>query len=104
MAGAAGMGVQNAASRLSLNELAPTTVMTGNVTQLIIDLIDVAGGKAEAAVRTRIDKFLWPILAFGAGAIGGAFAYMRAGFPALLLPVAILLFFTWRQTSAKPAS
>ena len=35
--GAAAMGTQNAASRLVWSSLAPTTVMTGNVTQLVID-------------------------------------------------------------------
>src|SRR5258708_36260206 len=40
MLGAAAMGVQNAAARLAFGDLAPTTVMTGNVTQIVIDLVD----------------------------------------------------------------
>lgn len=90
MAGAAAMGVQNAASRLAFSDIAPTTVMTGNVTQLVIDLVDILRGSADTAVRGRISKFLWPILAFGFGAIGGAYAYLYAHFWALLLPIAIL--------------
>ncbi|WP_394782273.1 YoaK family protein [Undibacterium sp.] len=93
MSGAAAMGVQNAASRLALSDIAPTTVMTGNVTQLVIDLVDILRGSADTAVRGRITKFLWPIVAFGVGAIGGAFAYMHLQFWALLLPIAILGWF-----------
>ena len=89
--GAAAMGVQNAAARLAFSELTPTTVMTGNVTQLVIDLVDLARGAAGAPVRQRVQKFLWPILAFAVGAISGAFAYVYAGFWALALPVLMLL-------------
>ncbi|MFZ6644090.1 YoaK family protein [Undibacterium sp. TJN25] len=93
MSGAAAMGVQNAASRLALSDIAPTTVMTGNVTQLVIDLVDILRGSADTAVRGRITKFLWPIVAFGVGAIGGAFAYVHLQFWALLLPIVILGWF-----------
>jgi uncharacterized membrane protein YoaK (UPF0700 family) len=90
MFGAAGMGVQNAASRLALSMLTPTTVMTGNVTQLVIDLLDLTCPAPDPAVRERIVKFLWPIVAFAAGAIGGAFGYVNLSFWALLLPIGIL--------------
>ncbi|SMF10402.1 YoaK family protein [Pseudogulbenkiania subflava] len=90
MFGAAGMGVQNAASRLALSKLTPTTVMTGNVTQLVIDLLDLTCPTPDPAVRERIVKFLWPILAFAVGAIGGAFGYVNLSFWALLLPIGIL--------------
>lgn len=90
MTGAAAMGVQNAASRLVWSELAPTTVMTGNVTQLVIDLVDLARASAAPGTLSRLWKFLWPVLAFGLGAISAAFAYHYAGFYALLGPMAIL--------------
>ncbi len=93
MAGAAAMGVQNAASKLAMNDIAPTTVMTGNVTQLVIDLVDLIRGSTDTAIPIRISKFLWPIIAFGLGAIGGAYAYLYAHFWALLLPIAILGWF-----------
>ncbi|BBB62419.1 hypothetical protein UNDKW_4146 [Undibacterium sp. KW1] len=67
IAGAAAMGVQNAASRLVWTELAPTTVMTGNVTQIVIDLVDILRGSAAAGTKARLWKFLWPVLAFGVG-------------------------------------
>ena len=90
MFGAAGMGVQNAASRLALSKLTPTTVMTGNVTQLVIDVLDLTCPTPDPAVRERIVKFLWPILAFAIGAIGGAFGFASLSFWALLLPVGLL--------------
>ena len=98
--GAAAMGVQNAAAKLLLSSLTPTTVMTGNVTQLVIDLVDVARGGADQAIHRRCAKFLWPILAFGAGCIGGAFAYIYAGFYGLLPAIALLAWLAW---DAKPA-
>ncbi len=90
MAGAAAMGVQNAASRLAFSDLAPTTVMTGNVTQLVIDAVDVLRGHTDAAVRERIAKFFWPMVAFGLGAVSGAYAYLYLQFWGLLTPIAIL--------------
>jgi uncharacterized membrane protein YoaK (UPF0700 family) len=91
MAGAAAMGVQNAASRLVWSDIAPTTVMTGNVTQVVIDLLDLIGGDSDGAARQRIHKFLWPVLAFGLGAVSGAFACVAWQFWSLLLPILILL-------------
>jgi uncharacterized membrane protein YoaK (UPF0700 family) len=94
MLGAAAMGVQNAASRLAFGELAPTTVMTGNVTQLVIDLVDLVRGAATVSVRERLRKFVWPIVAFAAGAIAGAVAFTQVALWALVLPVALLLAFS----------
>jgi uncharacterized membrane protein YoaK (UPF0700 family) len=88
--GAAAMGVQNAAARLVLPTLTPTTVMTGNVTQLVIDVVDLLRGAADAAVRERSRRFVAPITAFALGAAAGAFGYVTLGFAALLLPLALL--------------
>ena len=97
--GAAAMGVQNAAGRLVLAALTPTTVMTGNVTQLVIDVVDILRGTSDEATRRRSVKYVGPVMAFALGAIGGAFGYVDAGFAALLLPIAILaaLAFTGRR-------
>ena len=88
--GAGAMGVQNAAARLALPTMAPTTVMTGNVTQLVIDVVDLLRGGAGEAIRQRGIGLMVPIIAFAAGAIGGAFGYAYAGFVALLLPIGIV--------------
>ncbi len=93
MLGAVAMGVQNAQSRLELGTLVPTTVMTGNVTQVVIDLVDLPGsGEAERpAIRMRLRKMLPAVAGFGIGAIGGAAAWQQFGFAALLLPIVLLL-------------
>lgn len=88
--GTAGMGAHSASSRLLLANLAPTSMMTGNVTQLVIDSVDVLRGAGDGATGARCAKFFWPVAAFGLGAIGAAFAYLAFGFLALLVPLAIL--------------
>jgi len=90
--GAMAMGTHSGSGRLLLPHLAPTSAMTGNVTQLIIDSVDVLRGRANDIVRERCIKFLWPVLAFTVGAVGAAFAYRYAGFGAMFLPVAILAY------------
>ena len=94
--GAAAMGVQNAAAKLLLSTLTPTTVMTGNVTQLVIDLVDILRGGADTAIHQRCAKFLWPILAFGIGCTAGAYAYVYSGFYGLLLPAVLLAWMALR--------
>lgn len=88
--GAMAMGVHSACSRLLLRDLAPTAMMTGNVTQCVIEFIDLIQKGGEKR-RKRFSKYFWPIIAFGAGAFVAAFAYFQFGFPALLLPIAIVL-------------
>jgi uncharacterized membrane protein YoaK (UPF0700 family) len=91
MIGATAMGVQNAHSRLVARPGVPNTVMTGNVTQVILDVLDLCSlhvaADTKAAARTRVAKMLPAIAAFGLGATVGALAYRNLGFWALLLPV-----------------
>lgn len=89
--GAAAMGVHSATSRLLLGHLAPTSMMTGNVTQIVIDLVDAIRGADDPGLKARCAKFIWPLAAFAAGCIAAAFAFHRFGFAALVLPVLILL-------------
>jgi uncharacterized membrane protein YoaK (UPF0700 family) len=100
MLGAAAMGAHSAASKLLLSHLAPTSMMTGNVTQLVIDMVDRLRGTADAATRARGMKFLWLVLAFALGCGAAAFAYAAVGFAALAVPVAILGLYLWL---AEPA-
>lgn len=95
--GAMAMGAHSGTGRLLLSHLAPTSAMTGNVTQLVIDSIDVLRGTAEKKIRERCYKFLWPVVAFGIGAIGAAFVYQFAGFGAMMLPIAILLYLMYLE-------
>ena len=93
--GTAAMGAHSAASKLLLAHLAPTSMMTGNVTQLVIDLVDCLRGAADATVRARCAKFFWTVLAFALGCGLAAFAYRAFGFVALVVPVAILCLHLW---------
>ncbi len=78
--GTAAMGAHSAASRLLLGQLAPTSMMTGNVTQLVIDSVDVLRGAADAGTTERCGKFFWPLCAFAVGCVAAAFAYLAIGF------------------------
>lgn len=94
LAAVAAMAVQNAASRSVFTGLAPTTVMTGNVTQLTIDLVDLATGHRphlEASVHARVRKMWPPVLSFSIGAGLGAFGYAALGFSCLLAPIGALM-------------
>jgi uncharacterized membrane protein YoaK (UPF0700 family) len=93
--GAAAMGAHSAASKLLLSHLAPTSMMTGNVTQLVIDTVDRLRGAADAATKARCAKFFFPVLAFALGSGAAAFAYLAVGFVALAVPVAILAVHLW---------
>jgi len=88
--GAAAMGAHSAASKLLLTHLAPTSMMTGNVTQLVIDATDWLRGAADGATKARCGKFFWPVIAFALGCAAAAFAFRAFGFIALVVPVAIL--------------
>jgi len=85
---AGAMAVQNAYGKLLLGKAAATTVMTGNVTTLVIELVDSLRGDTEAIGRCK--KLVWPVLAFGAGCISGALAFAVFGFAGLALPCALL--------------
>ncbi len=102
--GAAAMGAHSAISRLLLGHLAPTSMMTGNVTQIVIDAVDLLRGADDPGLTTRFAKFLWPLLSFAIGCIAAAFGYLWFGFAALALPVLILvgLLVAERPQAASP--
>ena len=89
--GAIAMGVHSAIGRLCLGHLAPTSMMTGNVTQIVIDTVDFLRGADDPGLRGRFAKFLWPLLAFALGCVIAAFGFYRFGFAALVVPLLILL-------------
>ncbi|ONN67976.1 YoaK family protein [Herbaspirillum sp. VT-16-41] len=102
--GTASMGVHSAISRLLLAHLAPTSLMTGNVTQVVIDMVDMLRGASDAGTTERCIKFVWPVLSFGVGAIAAAFAYHAIGFAALVVPVLILVALIGWEFTQQPAS
>jgi uncharacterized membrane protein YoaK (UPF0700 family) len=89
--GVAAMGTQNAAARLAFPNLPPTTVMTGNVTQAVIDAVDLLSRTPPSdAIRARFAKMAPAVLAFAVGAILGALGIAHLGFLCLLCPIAAL--------------
>ncbi|MDH6170646.1 uncharacterized membrane protein YoaK (UPF0700 family) [Variovorax boronicumulans] len=85
------MSIQNTAARSVFARLTPSTVMTGNVTQLVMDLVDMAvRAPATDAAAGRVRKAWPPIAAFAVGSLAGGLGYAHAGFWALLAPCAAL--------------
>jgi uncharacterized membrane protein YoaK (UPF0700 family) len=92
--GVLAMGIQNALSRTAFSALSPTTVMTGNVTQLTIDAVDLlADGEPESRDKTlaRFRKMALPVAGFALGAGAGGLGYLKFGFLAAALPMASVL-------------
>jgi uncharacterized membrane protein YoaK (UPF0700 family) len=92
LVGVVAMAVQNVGARVVFAHLAPTTMMTGNVTQVAIDIVDllVAGGRPDDALKARVLK-TWPsVAAFALGAVGGAVGVLVAGAWSLLLGVVLV--------------
>ncbi len=92
LVGVVTMAVQNVGARAVFTHLAPTTMMTGNVTQIAIDLVDlaIARGRPDEALRARILKTWPPVAAFALGAIGGAVGVLLASAWSLVLSVVVV--------------
>jgi uncharacterized membrane protein YoaK (UPF0700 family) len=74
------MAVQNAVQRLYLGAMPPTTIMTGNTTQAMIDVVDLLRGLPPAdPARRRLANMGANILAFAIGCAAAAllFDYLR---------------------------
>jgi uncharacterized membrane protein YoaK (UPF0700 family) len=87
--GVAALGVQNALMREAFGNMAPTTVMTGNLTQITMDLVQLIvpsdASTRDEAVK-RVAKFGWPLVGFLFGAAAGAWATGRYGLWSLVAP------------------
>lgn len=97
MFGAAAMAIQATGGRTTLSSLAHTSMMTGNVTHMVIDIVDIVYGKnAELKQRAceRLKQMVPAISAFLLGAISAAGGYMFLAFWGLLLPIILLLILT----------
>jgi len=91
-AGIAGMAIQNAVQRVHFSSLPPTTLMTGNTTQAVLDGVDLLSGAPAAdtgAMRARLGRVLWSIACFALGCALAAGLYYLVGFWCLALPVVV---------------
>jgi len=88
--GVAAMALQNAVQRVHLANLPPTTIMTGNTTQLALDGVDLLlGVDKRPQLRERFGRLLSGILTFALGCAACALLYWLAGFWSLLAPVIV---------------
>lgn len=105
MLGVAALATQNTAARTVFATLTPSTVMTGNVTQAVLDSVDLLAEPAGAtrdALAARLRAFLPPIGAFAVGAVGGGVAFLHAGYACLALPIAVLSALALAPTLLEP--
>jgi uncharacterized membrane protein YoaK (UPF0700 family) len=103
-AGVMAMGIQNALMREALGALCPTTVMTGNLTQVIMDTVELVFASFDAPARrperrrkealARIARFGLPVVSFTVGAVAGACATNALGFMSLAVPTLLSLLLT----------
>jgi uncharacterized membrane protein YoaK (UPF0700 family) len=91
-AGIAAMAVQNTIQRAHLASVPPTTIMTGNTTQAVLDAVDLLRGsdpEHEAIVRARFGRTIGTIGYFAAGCAVAAVLYAWIGFWNLAVPVVV---------------
>jgi uncharacterized membrane protein YoaK (UPF0700 family) len=104
------MSMQNTLMRLVLNNMPPTTVMTGNITQVLGDFTayfshfsSIRHTQREKKILERqAERMLFTFLSFLAGALLSAFAsgHFRGG--ALVLPILALLVLVPYGRKPKP--
>jgi len=93
MLGAAAMAIQSAGGRTTLAGIVHTTVMTGNVTHMIIDITDILFSgrpELEARARARLRQLAPAVSAFFTGALCAAAGYMSLGYWSITLPILLL--------------
>ncbi|WP_277182226.1 YoaK family protein [Caballeronia sp. BR00000012568055] len=97
--GATAMGVQNARAKVLRASGLPNTVMTGNVTQVVLDIVELTHHGAQEGqgpqVLARLRTTLVAMSSFAIGAILGALAFVHVSFIGLALPIALLLALTF---------
>ena len=91
LCGVLAMSVQNGLARLKLAALVPSTVMTGNVTQLVLDGLDLLRGQAAPEAAGRARRTALSILGFALGCAASAAVFAWAGFWCLVLPLGAAL-------------
>jgi uncharacterized membrane protein YoaK (UPF0700 family) len=90
--GVGAMAIQNVASRTVFASHAPTTVMTGNVTQTVMDAVELVMSADAAPAKARLRKMLPPVCGFAIGAIAGGLGFVHLGFWCLIAPLLAILY------------
>jgi uncharacterized membrane protein YoaK (UPF0700 family) len=87
------MAVQNAVQRLYMGTIPPTTMMTGNTTQIMIDVVDLLLGteKGAGSSRARLANMTLNVVGFAAGCAAAALLFTLAGVWCFAVPCLIAL-------------
>jgi uncharacterized membrane protein YoaK (UPF0700 family) len=83
------MAIQNAIHRIHMGALPPTTIMTGNTIQIMIDLADLVRGVPAASrdtIRLRLSRMSSSVAAFAAGCAAAAFLFAQQGIWCFAIP------------------
>jgi uncharacterized membrane protein YoaK (UPF0700 family) len=89
-AGVAAMATQNALHRVHFASVPPSTIMTSNTTQAVLDAVDLLRGAGPIAIiRRRFGRTLGGILYFAVGCAVAAVLYSWIGFWSLAVPVVV---------------
>jgi len=103
----AAMAIQNAIHRIHMSAAPPTTIMTGNTTQIMIDLADLMRGvpaDARNAIRSRLARMSGNAAAFAAGCAVAAFVYARQDVWCFLIPPIVAGCALWLRELRDPHS
>ena len=85
----AAMAIQNAIQRIHLSASPPTTIMTGNTTQVMIDLVDLMrqlSPETRVLIKTRLGRMWSSIAAFAVGCAAAALLYHLLGVWCFVVP------------------
>jgi uncharacterized membrane protein YoaK (UPF0700 family) len=85
----AAMAIQNAIHRIHMGSLPPTTIMTGNTIQIMIDLADLLRGvpaDARGAIQLRLSRMSGSVTAFALGCAAAALIYAKQGVWCFAIP------------------
>jgi uncharacterized membrane protein YoaK (UPF0700 family) len=72
------MAIQNAAHRVHLAQMPPSTLMTGTTTQIMLDVADLIhglDGEAASQLRARLGRMSLSVVSFALGCAGAALFY-----------------------------
>jgi uncharacterized membrane protein YoaK (UPF0700 family) len=101
----AAMAIQNAVHRLHMSNSPPSTIMTGNTTQIMIDVADLIRGvpaEARTALRTRLARLSLSVASFAVGCAAAALLYAYQGVWCFVVPPLIGMFAVCMQEAAPP--
>ena len=106
----AAMAIQNTIHRLYLPKSPPTTLMTGNTTQIMMNVAELMRGDlspaARSATRTAIATLGRAICTFAAGCAAAALIYAAVGGGVFVLPpmIAVLAFLPCLRSGTSSAA